>query len=303
MIEIEYLIVNLANVNSKYINPLWRDFFMDNGNGNPFATGVGPNSQTTNTLEQNQQILENLANVCKTEFRQQDIHLAERLIEIGGVYAKLKTEERNFKLFLDIPEFTHTNLDAAIALSKIKDISQIYNFGWKKLYYLYINSTGIHYSKISLDDVKKDFGDISQESVEKAFIKIVIRSSKLDVQKINDYWSKGLRLEMLRDKRNIKKIQETKNISQTIKGIVNKYEVRKLPDLKDYFEPVFKNIMNGIKAKKMINKTGKYDNCINIETILQDFDCTSELFTRILPIYEEDVESLDEFLTAYLNEI
>lgn len=252
--------------------------------------------------ESRDQELIELANVCKEEFRKMDIHKARHLIQAGKIFAKTKTEDRNFKIFIGIPEFSYANLDAAIALSKINGIENILWLGWKKLHYLYVNSTGIEYSKLSLADIQKEFGEITEETIEKGFIKFMLRSkTKFNAQKINELWNMGLRLDMVHDKHNLSKIQKSKNLPQTIKGIINNFEIKTPPVQKNDYDIYEKKIEKSTKSKIVLKNKNNYNYFINEELLMNDIKSAQNLWKKLRPIFKKERQEIAELFDQILD--
>lgn len=245
--------------------------------------------------------LEKLAHISEVECSKFDIALGQRLMEVGRIFSQIPTHKRNFRIFRGIKDFSFRNLEAAIALSKIPNIKTIYDFGWKKLYYLYINSRGLNYSNISLESIAKEFGGINEETVEKGIIKAVLKLKKFNFNLINDYWNKGLRLWMLSDKGNIKKIQESGNITKTIIGIINRFEKKNKVSKEDDYEYYQNNLIQGTKAINAMYKTAKYDYIVDIKILINDIRAAKKLLKRIIPIYKQERKNVQDNISDLLN--
>lgn len=277
---------------------------MSNGNGNPFATGVGPTSQIPSTLEQKQQQLAQFANVCKIEMNNFDKTLAELFIKVGKVYSEIPVKFRNFNIFKDIPFFTHKYLDAAIKLSQIKDIEKLITLGWKKLYYFYINSTSINVKDFSIDTIEKEFGSLTSDSVEKGLMKQYFK--KLSVSEISKYWDNGFRLCMCSDKANIKKMLQSKNLAQTISGIIHRYGEKSKKEEKDPLLKEIANIERSVKTKIKMIAMGCNDFFFCEDMMTKDYDTSKIIIEKLeeaFEIYKKVREqALDELLGTEKDE-
>lgn len=277
---------------------------MSNGNGNPFAVGVGPASQIPSTLEQKQQQLAQFANVCKIEMDNFDKTLAELFIKVGKVYSEIPVKFRNFNIFKDIPFFTHQYLDAAIKLSQIKDIEKLITLGWKKLYYFYINSTSINVKDFSIDTIEKEFGSLTSDSVEKGLIKQYFK--KLSVSEISKYWDNGFRLCMCSDKANIKKMLQSKNLAQTISGIIHRYGEKSKKEEKDPLLKEIANIERSVKTKIKMIAMGCNDFFFCEDMMTKDYDTSKIIIEKLeeaFEIYKKVREqALDELLGTEKDE-
>ena len=129
---------------------------------------------------------------------------------------------------------SHKEISAAIQLSKIVGIEKLYNFGWDKLHYLYVNAKGVSLKDLSLEKISKEYGGINLQTIEASLIRKVLAKAKtFEPLKVIEFMKHGLRLEHISDEQNMKRIRESNNITITIYSISKRLNIDELNKIKN----------------------------------------------------------------------
>lgn len=178
----------------------------------------------------------NLADAFVDMEAQYQTNKAEILICLGSEFARLKVQDRPFSIGFKM-NISHKEISAAIQLSKIVGIEKLYNFGWDKLYYLYVNAKGVSLKDLSLDSILKNYGEISIKTIEASLIRKVLAKAKtFEPMKVIEFMKHGLRLEHISDEQNMKRICESNNITITIYSISKRLNIDKLKTIKKHIK-------------------------------------------------------------------
>lgn len=154
-----------------------------------------------------------------------DIKKCIKMIELGRIFKAIPVQYRDLN-FLKLYEdaVTSNDVDYAIAATKIPDIDKYVGLGWKRIRKICENTK--RHSKISLDIVVKEFGDLHDKNNINAFLidyKLQVNDIKYDKSILKGLINTGLTLNHINDSA-IKRLHKSNNKTMTLKFIMFKID-------------------------------------------------------------------------------